>query len=99
MLPKNPTVDDYKKYHDDLLPEQQKQFRKAGLLNMINLIYTDKADDVMEDETPAKGTITSGKFSDKRGNQTLYFSFRLTKSGRKYMLDYKPDTRGLADAN
>lgn len=95
MLPKNPTAEDYQKYHEGLSPEQQKQFRKAGLLNLINLIYTDKAEDVIEDETPIKGAIASGKFLDRRGNQTLYFTFRLTKSGSEFMLDYKPVTKDV----
>lgn len=90
QLPKNPTAEDYQKYYEQLSPEQQKQFRKAGLLNIINLIYTDRATDVVEDETPVNGVITSGRFTDKRGSKSTTFRFRLYKSGGKFMLDYKP---------
>lgn len=88
-LPKNPTVDQYQEYFNSLSPNQQSQFRKAGLINLINQTYTDKADDVREDETPVSGSITSGVFVDRKaGSRTREFRFKITQSGSNYNLEY-----------
>jgi hypothetical protein len=93
-LPKNPTVDQYQEYFESLNPEQQKQFRKAGLINLINQTYTDKADDVREDDDPAPGSITSGVFVDRKiGSRAREFRFKITSSGGNFNLEYRPVDR------
>lgn len=98
-LPKNPTAEDYQRYYDTLAPEQQKQFRKAGLLNIINQFYKDKAEDLTEDAQPEQGSITSGTFIDRRpGGKDRVFRFKLTESGGEYDLEYLPtDRRALME--
>ncbi|MGL5880982.1 MAG: hypothetical protein ACRC2V_24840, partial [Xenococcaceae cyanobacterium] len=61
-LPKNPTVEQYQEYYDSLPPEQQQQFRKVGLLRLINTVYTDGAEELEEDDEPEDGAIATGTF-------------------------------------
>lgn len=79
-LPKNPTVEQYQTYFDSLSPSEQQQFRKAGLLKLINTVYTDGAEDVMEDSEPESGAIASGVFKD----DAQLFRFSLTNAGITY---------------
>jgi hypothetical protein len=93
-LPKNPTVQQYNDYFETLNPDQKKQFKKAGLLNIINQTYTDKADDVREDDTPTSGSISSGVFIDRKiGSKAREFRFKITASGGNYNLEYQPVDR------
>lgn len=89
-LPKNPTVEQYQEYYDSLPPDQQQQFRKAGLLRLINTVYTDGAEDVTEDDEPEDGATVSGTFTDRReGGNDRVFRFRLVGSE----LSYEPADR------
>jgi hypothetical protein len=90
LLPKNPSPEDYQRYYESLPTDKQVEFRKTGLLALINTIYTEKATDVTEDETPKSGSITSGTFWDLKGASKVGFSFTLSKSGGNFVLDYKP---------
>ena len=93
-LPKNPTVQQYQDYYETLNPDQQKQFKKAGLLNIINQTYTDIAEDVREDETPVAGSISSGVFVDRKiGSKAREFRYKITASGGEYNLQYQPVDR------
>ena len=77
-LPKNPTVEQYQEYYDSLPPEQQAQFRKAGILRLINTVYTDGAEEMEEDDEPEDGATISGTFTDRReGGNDRVFRFRL----------------------
>lgn len=93
-LPKNPTVQQYQDYFETLNPSQQKQFKKAGLINLINQTYTDKAEDVREDDTPVSGSISSGVFVDRKvGSKSREFRYKITASGGGYSLQYQPVDR------
>lgn len=93
-LSKNATVEQYQDYYDSLEPDKQAQFRKAGILNIINQTYTDGADDLIEDATPESGSIVSGVFIDRRaGSPTRQFRFKITSSGGEFNLEYRPVNR------
>ena len=93
-LPKNPTVQQYQDYYETLNPDQQKQFKKAGLLNVINQTYTDKAEDVKEDEIPVAGAISSGVFIDRKvGSLPREFRYKIVSSGGEYNIQYQPVDR------
>ncbi len=93
-LPNNPTPEQYQTYFEQLEPAQQILFRKAGILQLINTIYTDRAEDLIEDGTPADGAFVSGIFIDKSSNgDNRRFIFQLEKNGDNFNLIYQPEDR------
>jgi hypothetical protein len=88
-LPENASPEQYKEFYDQLEPDKQTEFRKAGLLTLINTIYTDKAQDVIEDDEPKPGTVSSGIFIDK-DSEYGKFNYELKSSGDDFVLNYLP---------
>lgn len=88
-LPENATPEQYQEFYDQLKPDKQAEFRKAGMLGLINTIYTDKAQDVIEDDEPKSGTVSSGFFVD-RDSEFGRFTYELKSSGGEFTLNYSP---------